>query len=175
MITRQYDDSAAVHGCPRPIPVVARAVMSENRATAGEAVQYPIDDRVSSFIDGRRQDPSRPGFRMPVINPATERPVSELREDDAEDVGRAVAAARQAFDGGRWSKLGFLERKKIIRRALDHVLAHADELAFIDCVDTGVPLWDIRGRKMQRVADNFEFFLEVASTAAGESYQQDER
>lgn len=149
--------------------------MSENRATAGEAVQYPIDDRVSSFIDGRRQDPSRPGFRMPVINPATERPVSELREDDAEDVGRAVAAARQAFDGGRWSKLGFLERKKIIRRALDHVLAHADELAFIDCVDTGVPLWDIRGRKMQRVADNFEFFLEVASTAAGESYQQDER
>src|SRR5690606_33967593 len=47
-----------------------------------------------------------------------------------------------------------------------------DELAYLDCLDTGVPLWDIRGRKINRVLENFDFFLEVASTMAGQPFQQ---
>lgn len=127
---------------------------------------------VISSIIGSRIGGLGGGFEIPVINPATSAQISVLREDDADDVNAAVLAARTAFDATNWPKLELGERKAIIRRALEHVRAHADELAYLDCLDTGVPLWDIRGRKISRVLENFEFFLEVASTAAGQTFQQ---
>jgi acyl-CoA reductase-like NAD-dependent aldehyde dehydrogenase len=87
-------------------------------------------------------------------------------------VDAAVAAARKAFDEGPWPGMDLAARKRIMMRIRDVLMAHAEELAYLDCLDTGVPLWDIRGRKMSRVAENFEFFMEVAATAAGETYQQ---
>ncbi|MCC5870731.1 MAG: aldehyde dehydrogenase, partial [Gammaproteobacteria bacterium] len=120
-------------------------------------------------------DPWRPGHEIPVINPATEEVISVLREDDAHDVARAVSAARKAFDTGSWAAMELADRKRVIRSAMAHVLEHADELAYLDCVDTGIPLWDIRGRKIHRVTENFEFFLEAASMAAGDTYQQNSR
>ncbi|MEZ6023774.1 MAG: aldehyde dehydrogenase [Hyphomonadaceae bacterium] len=125
-----------------------------------------------SSIAGSRIGGLTGGFEIPIINPATEETISILHEDDADNVGEAVAAARRAFDTGPWPKLELGERKAIIRKAVEHVRKHADELAYIDCLDTGVPLWDIRGRKISRVLENFEFFLEVASNAAGETFQQ---
>jgi 5-carboxymethyl-2-hydroxymuconic-semialdehyde dehydrogenase len=127
--------------------------------------------RISS-IAGARRGGLAGGFEIPVINPANEERISTLREDGPEEVDAAVRAARHAFDNTSWPKLELGERKAIIRRALDHVRAHADELAYLDCLDTGVPLWDIRGRKIGRVLENFDFFLEVASLAAGQTFQQ---
>jgi acyl-CoA reductase-like NAD-dependent aldehyde dehydrogenase len=138
------------------------------------AVQaFPVRPRLSSITPGTPQDAD--GFTIDVINPATEEVISVLREDTAEDVDRAVRAARAAFDEGPWGRMDLSERRKVILKALEHVRAHAEELAYIDCLDTGVPLWDIRGRKIGRVVENFEFFLEVASTAAGEAYQQNSK
>lgn len=131
----------------------------------------PVPARFSSIAGGRLGG-LKGGLEIPIINPATEAIISILREDDADDVARAVAAARHAFDEGPWPRLELGERKAIVRKALAHVRTHADELAYLDCLDTGVPLWDIRGRKISRVLENFDFFLEVASAAAGETYQQ---
>lgn len=128
-------------------------------------------ERISSIV-GARIGGLAGGYEIPVINPATEAQISTLREDGPEEVDAAVRAARAAFDNTNWPKLELGERKVIIRRALDHVRAHADELAYLDCLDTGVPLWDIRGRKINRVLENFDFFLEVASTMAGQTFQQ---
>lgn len=128
-------------------------------------------ERISSIV-GDRIGGLSGGLEIPVINPATEARISTLREDGADDVAAAVEAARRAFDEGPWPRLELGERRAVLRKALAHVRQHADELAYLDCLDTGVPLWDIRGRKISRVLENFDFFLEVASTATGETYQQ---
>lgn len=143
--------------------------MISNSSATPDDVEIPS---LFSSIAGRRIGGLQGGFQIPVVNPATEETIALLREDSAEDVAEAVAAARAAFDHGGWPQLELSERKLLIRRALAHVRTYADELAYIDCLDTGVPLWDIRGRKISRVLENFDFFLDVASNASGETFQQ---
>jgi acyl-CoA reductase-like NAD-dependent aldehyde dehydrogenase len=132
---------------------------------------FTVPPRLSGIINGEARAATG-GFAIPVINPATESDISTLIEDDAAQVDAAVRAARHAFDHGPWPRMDLAARKRVLAKVRETLLAHAEELAHLDCLDTGVPLWDIRGRKIQRVADNFEFFLEVASTASGELYQQ---
>lgn len=142
-------------------------------ASAPAADVFSVRPRLSSIAPGAQADDD--GFLIDVINPATEEVIAVLREDAAEDVDRAVRAARAAFDDGPWGRMDLVERRAVIRKALDHVRAHTEELAYIDCLDTGVPLWDIRGRKIARVLENFEFFLDVAFTASGELFQQNSK
>lgn len=139
-------------------------------ATAPLEHPYAIATMLAAIAPGTCTDAA--GHLIEVINPATESVLTMLREDDAENVDRAVRAARRAFDEGPWPRLGVAERRKIIVAALAHARKHAEELAWLECLDTGVPLHDIRGGKVARVLENFEFFLDVAATASGETYQQ---
>lgn len=144
-------------------------------ATAAQTMvrTYAIPPVLTGIIPGGRADAA--GHMLEVINPATEEILTMLREDAPDDVDRAVAAARRAFDEGPWPRLDTAERKKVILGALAHARKHADELAWLECVDTGVPLHDIRGGKVARVLENFEFFLDVAATVSGETFQQNSK
>src|SRR5690606_8188827 len=90
-------------------------------------------------------------------------------------VDDAVRSARAAFDTGPWPRLPLATKRRIMGQVRDTILAHAEELAYLDCLDTGIPLWDIRGRKMSRIADNFQFAMDIANTLSGETYQQNEQ
>jgi acyl-CoA reductase-like NAD-dependent aldehyde dehydrogenase len=63
------------------------------------------------------------------------------------------------------------ERKDILYAIRDQLRKHAEELAYLECVNVGLPLHSVRGH-VQRMARNFEFFAEVASTVHGETYSQ---
>ena len=64
------------------------------------SVEYPTQ----LFIDGAWTE-SLGGGRVPVVSPIDGRTVAEVAFADEADVDRAVAAARRAFDDGRWSRL----------------------------------------------------------------------
>lgn len=145
--------------------------MSPDSDRTSRVTTYPVPARLGRIVAGKPVI-IEAGHTIPVINPATEGQISVLVEDDAAGVDAAVQAARKAFDEGPWPHMDITARKRIMRNIRDILTAHAEELAYLDCLDTGVPLWDIRGRKMGRVAENFEFFMEVAATASGETYQQ---
>jgi acyl-CoA reductase-like NAD-dependent aldehyde dehydrogenase len=138
-------------------------------ALASPRPVYPIPAIVTSLIDGRVVAPAPSGVDIPVVNPATEQTVSRLREADGAEVDAAVRAARTAFDRGPWPRMTLDERKDILYRIRDTMRAHADELAWLECVNTGLPLARIR-EHVARAARNFEFFAEVASTMRGETY-----
>ena len=133
--------------------------------------QWPVPRHISGIRAGEVLT-DRSGKSLPIINPATEEVISTLYEDDSMQVRNVVCAARKAFDQGPWSSMDLRSRKRILRSIHDAIIAHADELAYLECLDTGGPLWDIRQRKINRVAENFAFFSEVASTTTGETYQQ---
>ena len=128
-------------------------------------------DPVFSFIAGARVPLRAGGHDIAVIDPATENVVSQLREADAQDVDAAVRAAREAFDHGTWPRLGSAERTALLRRIHDKLLAHAEELTALEVLHTGLPLASVRWQ-VQRTAHNFLVFAEVASTLAGQTYNQ---
>lgn len=130
---------------------------------------YRVLERATSLIDGQPVAARAGGHDLPVINPASEQRVSWLREADAREVDAAVASARRAFDSGPWPRITLDERKDVLYRIRDAIRAHQDELAYLECLHTGLPISRVR-EQIGRAARNFEFFAEVASTMKGETY-----
>ena len=132
-----------------------------------------VPERVQCFIDGEWV--AGTGENIPVIYPATEAVVSTLEEAAQIEVNAAVAAARAAFDHGPWPTMGIPERKEVLQTIRERLVENAHELAFLECLDTGVPIRTIRDRKIQRLTGNFELFSECLSMMAGQTYQQNKQ
>lgn len=126
---------------------------------------------VTSIVGGRQEPLRAGGHDLPVIDPATEETIALLREAGPAEVERAVCAAREAFDRGPWPRMDVNERKDVLYAIRDGMRANAEELAALEVANSGIPLAHCRGQ-IQRAARNFEFFAEVASTLAGETYSQ---
>src|ERR1700733_4770390 len=90
---------------------------------------------------------SASGKNFPTYNPATADVLAQIAEGDAEDINRAVAAARAAFDKGPWSKMSASQRGRIIWKIGDLIEQNLEELAQLESLDNGKPL------KIARVAD----------------------
>lgn len=132
---------------------------------------FPVTSRVSSLIDGESTALRAGGVDIPIVNPMTEETISVLREADGGEVDAAVASARRAFDSGPWPRMDINDRKDILYSIRDHLRRNADELVYLECLNSGLPLASVRIH-VQRMARNFEFFAEVASTLHGETYTQ---
>lgn len=91
------------------------------------------------LIDGKFVS-SRSGRTFDVIDPATEEVIGEVAEGDQTEVDAAVAAARGAFDDGRWSGLAPQRREEILQKLADLLAAAVPELAESDVRENGMPL-----------------------------------
>src|ERR1039457_1464911 len=80
------------------------------------------------FINGQWADAAS-GRTFETPNPATGETLARVAEGDAEDINRAVRAARKAFEEGPWSRMTPSERGRIIWRIGDLILEHVDEVA----------------------------------------------
>jgi 5-carboxymethyl-2-hydroxymuconic-semialdehyde dehydrogenase/aminomuconate-semialdehyde/2-hydroxymuconate-6-semialdehyde dehydrogenase len=134
-------------------------------------VPHPsLPKETTGFVAGRPA--AARGHRLPVVNPATGVRIGDLVEDDAAQVDRAVRAAREAFRRGTWSKASVEARQEMLLAIHDRVLAHADELARLECLALGVAMKELRERHMKRAAYNFRFFAEVIGQARGDVWDQ---
>ncbi|KFC67945.1 aldehyde dehydrogenase [Massilia sp. LC238] len=101
------------------------------------AVNLVIDGR--AFIDGFRVD-ARTRARFDCISPIDGRKLAEVARCDAADADAAVASARRAFEDGRWAGMAPSERKRVLVRFADLMLAQGDELALLETLDMGKPI-----------------------------------
>jgi phenylacetaldehyde dehydrogenase len=101
--------------------------------TLGRSVEAFIAAPRQLFIDGQWAAAAS-GKTFDTPNPATGDTLARIAEGDAEDINRAVRAARRAFEDGPWSRLTPSERGRIIWRIGDLILEHVDEL-------TRAPRW----------------------------------
>jgi 5-carboxymethyl-2-hydroxymuconic-semialdehyde dehydrogenase/aminomuconate-semialdehyde/2-hydroxymuconate-6-semialdehyde dehydrogenase len=131
---------------------------------------YALTTEVTSLIGGRILPPS--GTRHPVFYPATGRQIAELVEADAAEVDLAVAAARRAFDTGGWPQLSVEKRQEMLLKIHAKILEHADELAWLECLNLGVSMRELRERHVKRAAYNFRFFAEYIGQSKGDVYDQ---
>ncbi len=120
------------------------------------------------IINGEEVDAAS-GRTFATVNPATEEVITTVAEAGVEDVDRAVRAARAAFEGGPWPKLRPAERQRILWRLGDLVMQHADELARLETLDNGKPIFESRQIDVPMVAGCFQYFAGWATKLGGET------
>jgi phenylacetaldehyde dehydrogenase len=118
------------------------------------------------FINGQWVDAAS-GQTFDTPNPATGETLAAVAEGDAEDINRAVSAARNAFDNGPWGRLTPSERGKLLWKVGDLILEHADELAQLESLDNGKPVAVARGADIPLAADMFHYMAGWATKIEG--------
>ncbi len=113
------------------------------------------------------------GDTMAVLNPATGEELWRAPVSSADEVDRAVRAARKAFVD--WSQTTPAQRAGALLALADLVERHAEELARLEALNAGKPLAAVSGDELPVIADNLRFFAGAARTlegrAAGEYMQ----
>jgi betaine-aldehyde dehydrogenase len=121
---------------------------------------------LQNFIDGAFVDPVE-GQTEPVLDPSTGEAIAEAPMSTAEDVDRAVRAARAAFDG--WAGTTPGERAAALLRLADSIEEHGEELAELESANAGKPIAAFREDEMPFLVDNLRFFAGAARCLEGRS------
>ncbi|MGV9211240.1 aldehyde dehydrogenase family protein [Micromonospora sp. RB23] len=108
------------------------------------------------FIDGAFVDPTS-GGSFKSINPASEEVLAEVAEADAEDVQRAVRAARKAYDKV-WGPMSGRDRAKYLFRIARLIQERSRELAVLESLDNGKPIKESRDVDLPLVAAHFFYY-----------------
>ncbi len=135
----------------------------------GSSVVFELNDwqqraRTQRFIDraliGGRQVAAESGATFAAINPATNQLLANVAACGAAEVDAAVRAARQAFDSGPWARMAPVERKKVLLRLAELILANRAELALLDSLNMGKPVMDAYNIDVPGAAGVFAWYAE---------------
>ncbi|MBN6750097.1 5-carboxymethyl-2-hydroxymuconate semialdehyde dehydrogenase [Micrococcus luteus] len=118
-----------------------------------------LPDVLRHYIDGEFVD-SIDGDTFEVLDPVTNEPYLTAASGKAADIDRAVAAAKRAFESGEWSQALPRQRSRVLHRIADIMETRGDQLAEMECFDTGLPIKQAKGQAA-RAAENFRFFADL--------------
>jgi phenylacetaldehyde dehydrogenase len=110
------------------------------------------------------------GRTFETVNPATGEMLAEIAWGEAEDIDRAVRAARRAFDEGPWRKMTASDRGKLIWRIGDLILANLEELAELETLDNGKAIGIARVADVPLAADLFHYMAGWATKITGDTF-----
>jgi betaine-aldehyde dehydrogenase len=117
------------------------------------------------YVNGEWVD-SKSNKTFPVYDPSTEEVIAQVPEANAEDVNRAVAAARAAFDTGPWASTTAQERGRVLFRLADKIRQSATMLAELESRNTGKPIVEAE-YDIADVATCFEYYGGLATKILG--------
>src|SRR5438128_5118003 len=120
------------------------------------------------LIGGQWVDGSK---KFDTVNPATGEVITEIAEATPEEVDRAVTAARRAFEdrSGAWRKMSASERGRLIWKLADLIEKNLDELAELETLDNGKPIFESRYVDMPMVIDVLRYYAGWATKIHGET------
>lgn len=119
------------------------------------------------LIDGQLVDAAS-GETFETVSPANNRVVGTVAKAGIEDVNLAVAAARRAFDDGRWSKMPPVERARRMRKAADIIRERVDELARLETLNCGKIIVESRADVLNTAAC-LDYYASLAGQVWGET------
>jgi aldehyde dehydrogenase (NAD+) len=111
------------------------------------------------LIDGKLTESSS-GKTFPNVNPATEEVIGEVADGSVEDMERAIASARQAFDETDWSTNRDL-RKKTVQQLKDALDKHREELRPQIVAEVGTPIALTYAVQMDTCIDDFQYEIDL--------------
>jgi 5-carboxymethyl-2-hydroxymuconic-semialdehyde dehydrogenase len=135
--------------------------LEENLAKAERWLGHFRDKGVRNRIDGELVA-AADGGSFETISPIDLKPLARVAHGKEADIDRAAKAAKAAFPG--WAAMPGEARKKLLHRLADAIEARAEEIAFVECMDTGQAL-RFMSKAALRGAENFRFFADRAPEA----------
>ncbi|MGO0061872.1 aldehyde dehydrogenase family protein [Brevibacillus fluminis] len=120
------------------------------------------------FIDGKWVD-AVSGKTFESFNPATGEVNAIVAEAGAEDVDRAVKAARKAFESGAWAQMSPSDRGRLLYRAAQLMWEKKDYLAEVESLDNGLPINETKYIAMPATIDVLEFYAGLANKVQGDT------
>jgi 5-carboxymethyl-2-hydroxymuconic-semialdehyde dehydrogenase len=138
--------------------------MSKLEANLAKADKYlaRFRDRGVPNQVGGEAVPALDGSTFDTISPVDLKPLAKVAHGKAADVDRAAKAAKAAF--AEWAALSGEKRKQLLHKVADAIVARAEEIAFVECMDTGQAL-KFMAKAALRGAENFRFFADRAPEA----------
>jgi gamma-glutamyl-gamma-aminobutyraldehyde dehydrogenase len=125
-----------------------------------------VEPRTHAWIGGPVA--SRSGQTRTTVNPATGATLAEVAECGEADVDAAVAVAREAFDGGAWSRTGPRSRAGVLHTLAGLIEANVDELALLDSLDAGKRIVDTHAIDAPGSAAILRWYAESLDKVFGE-------
>jgi len=116
---------------------------------------------ISNALIAGQQVACASGATFEVINPATNQLLACATACGEDEVNLAVRSARRAFEEGPWARMAPVERKKILIRLSELLLANREELALLDSLSMGKPVMDAYNIDVPGAAHVFAWYGEA--------------
>ncbi|KAL7161613.1 hypothetical protein ACSBR2_042143 [Camellia fascicularis] len=143
------------------------ALRFSTAAVAEEPITPPVQiSHTQLLINGQFVD-SASGKTFPTYDPRTGEVIAQVAEGHAEDIDRAVSAARKAFDEGPWPKMTAYERSRILLRFADLVEKHSDEIAALETWNNGKPYEQAATAELPMLVRLFHYYAGWADKIHG--------
>jgi 5-carboxymethyl-2-hydroxymuconic-semialdehyde dehydrogenase len=142
-------------------PIDSLAAFQANRDRAAPLLKQLKADGIGHIIDGK-VEASISGEVFETASPIDGAPLASVARGNAEDIDRAAQAAARAFRP--WRDIAATARKKLLHRVADAIEARADDIAVLECVDTG-QAHRFMAKAAIRAAENFRFFADRCTEA----------
>src|ERR1700761_8233425 len=127
--------------------------------------------RYRMYVDGEWVD-AQSGETFESVDPYTGETWAVVPRAGAADVGRAVSAARRAFDEGPWRRMTAVERARLMRRLADVIAARAAEVGLVESLDNGKLLREMEGQ-LKGLPAYYEYFAGAADKLHGDTVPSD--
>jgi betaine-aldehyde dehydrogenase len=114
------------------------------------------------------------GETFTTRNPATNAPLAEVAKAGSEDVDRAVAAARRAFDKGPWPKASPYQRGRVLQRVADGIRNEAEVIADLETHNSGKTITSSR-KEIEGAAMVFDYYAGAMDKFFGETIPMGDR
>lgn len=121
-----------------------------------------------NLIDGKWVD-AADGGTSERVSPAHDVVVGRYPAGGVEDLDRAVAAARKAFDEGSWPHIPGVERARVINRVAEAIRGNADDLALVEALESGKPIGQAHDEIVSS-ADLWEYAATLSRHTYGDTY-----
>ena len=128
-----------------------------------------LPEKILHYINGEFVE-SIDGEEFDVVDPVTNQTYITAASGKPQDIDRAVAAAKEAFDNGTWSNALPRERARVLNNIADVVETRAEKLAAWESFDSGLPITQATGQA-KRAAENFRFFADLIVAQADDAYK----
>ncbi|MGL3111296.1 5-carboxymethyl-2-hydroxymuconate semialdehyde dehydrogenase [Bradyrhizobium sp. BR 1432] len=135
--------------------------LQENIAKAERHLARFRETGVLNRIGGE-DIPAADNVTFETISPVDLKPLAKVSHGKAADIDRAARAAQAAFP--QWAETSGDARKELLHKVADAIVARAEEIAFVECMDTGQSL-KFMAKAALRGAENFRFFADRAPEA----------
>ncbi len=136
-------------------------MFDKNRARLQPLIEKLGAEGIGHWIGGQRVE-SRSGRTFETHSPVDRSKIATVARGDAADIDAAAQAAKAAFPA--WRDMPAEKRQKLLHKVADRIEAHADEIATLECWDTG-QAWRFMSKAAIRAADNFRFFADRCLSA----------